>query len=94
MEVALPAFVHVGGERHAAQILDLSPGGARLKVDVSLPVGTAVTLASGTLGRAAVVRWQTDNLIGLCFDIELDDREVTALMTRSKALSAWRKVRD
>jgi hypothetical protein len=35
-----------------------------------------------------VVRWQNDGLVGLCFDSELDSREVSALIDRSVALSA------
>ncbi len=55
--VALPAFLQADGERHSVQILDLSPGGAKLDCPASLTVGTAVVLDCGTLARAAVVRW-------------------------------------
>jgi hypothetical protein len=94
VEVALPAFLQAEGERHAVQILDLSPGGAKLDCPASLATGTTVTLACGTLARAAVVRWQTGGVLGLCFDSELDAREVSALIERSKALTAWRKTRE
>ena len=92
--VALPAFLQANGERHAVQLLDLSAGGAKLDCPASLPVGTAVILDCGTLGRAAVVRWQNGELLGLCFDSELDVRDVSALIDRSKALAAWMKTRD
>ena len=52
--VALPAFLQANGERHSVQLLDLSPGGAKLNCAASLSVGTAVVLDCGTLGRAAV----------------------------------------
>jgi hypothetical protein len=93
VEVALPAFLQAEGERHAVRILDLSAGGAKLDCPASLPTGTAVILDCGTLGRAAVVRWQTAGVLGLCFDSELDARDVSALIERSKALTAWRKER-
>jgi hypothetical protein len=92
--VALPAFVHANGERHAVQVLDLSAGGAKLQGNAIIPAGAAVTLDCGTLGRAAVVRWQQDTIMGICFDIELDAREVAAHVQRSKALAAWRKARE
>ena len=94
VEVALPAFLQADGERHAVQILDLSAGGAKLDCPASLPTGTAVILDCGTLGRAAVVRWQSAGVLGLCFDSELDAREISALIDRSKALTAWRKERE
>ena len=92
--VALPAFLQANGERHSAQLLDLSSGGAKLNCPVNLPTGTAVILDCGLLARGAVVRWQNGPLLGVCFDTELDAREVSALTDRSKALDAWMKTRD
>lgn len=87
--VALPAFLQANGERHPAQILDLSSGGAKVNCPAGLPAGTTVILDCGTLGRPALVRWQNGALLGLSFETELDPREVSALMDRSKALDAW-----
>lgn len=92
--VALPAFLQAEGERHAVQILDLSAGGAKLDCLATLPTGTAVILDCGTLGRSAVVRWNSAGVMGICFDSELDARDVAALIDRSKALDARMKVRE
>ena len=92
--VALAAFLQAGGERHAVQLLDLSPAGAKVDCPIGLPVGTAVVLDCGTLCRGAVVRWQGGGHLGLCFDSELDAREAAALIARSTALAAWRKSRE
>lgn len=92
--VALPAFLQANGERHAVQLLDVSPGGAKLDCPVSLSVGTAVKLDCGTLGRGAVVRWQSAGVMGLCFNSELDLREASALIERSRAIAARMKARD
>ena len=92
--VALPAFLQANGERHAVQILDLSPGGAKLDCPASLSTGTAVILDCGTLGRAAVVRWNSAGVMGICFDSELDVRDVAALIDRSRALDARMKTRE
>src|SRR5213076_1943014 len=73
--VALPAFLQANGGRHAVQILDLSPGGAKLDCPASLATGTAVVLDCGTLCRPAVVRWQSAGVMGICFDSELDGRD-------------------
>jgi hypothetical protein len=87
----LPAFLHANGERHSVHLVDLSPGGAKLNCGASLPSGTAVTLDCGTLDRSAVVRWGNGGVVGLCFDSELDAREVSALVDRSNALTARAK---
>jgi len=92
--VALPAFLQANGERYAVQILDLSPGGAKLDCPESLSVGTTVILDCGTLCRSAVVRWQSAEVMGLCFDSELDMREALALIQRSTAMAARMKTRE
>ncbi len=92
--VALPAFLQANGKRHSVQILDLSAGGARLSCSKKVASGTNVVLDCGTLGREAVVRWQNGDALGLCFDRELDPRDVSALAERSQALVALMKARD
>jgi hypothetical protein len=91
--VAMPAFLQADGKRHAVQVVDLSVGGAKLSCSANLATGTAVVLDCGTLGRSAVVRWQTGGMLGICFDSELDAREVTALIARSIALDSLIKTR-
>ena len=92
--VALPAFLQANGERHAVQLVDVSAGGAKLSSSADLPVGTAVTLDCGTLGRSAVIRWRSPGVLGLSFDSELDVQDVSALVERSSALEARMKTRD
>jgi hypothetical protein len=92
--VALPAFLQANGERHSVQILDLSAGGAKLDCPATLAVGTAVTLDCGALARAAVVRWQNGAALGLCFERELDARDLSALANRSKALASRMQTRE
>ena len=91
--VALPAFLQANGERRAVQILDLSVGGAKLDCPAPLAVGTAVTLDCGTISRGAVVRWQNAGVVGLCFDSELEERDVSALGDRSMALMSRMETR-
>ena len=88
VEVAMPAFLQAKGARHFVQILDLSAGGAKIKCPVELATGTPVTLDCGSVTRAAVVRWQNDGVLGMCFNRELDQRDVSALLARATALAA------
>lgn len=92
--VALPAFLQGDGKRLSVQILDLSAGGAKVTCAEKFASGTTVMLDCGTLARAAVVRWQNGDAIGLCFERELDPRDVSALADRSRALEALMKSRD
>jgi hypothetical protein len=92
--VALPAFLQADGDRHSVQILDLSPGGAKLDCPANLPIGTAVILGCGTLGRSAVVRWRNARIMGVSFDSELDAREASALIDRSNAMAARLQPRE
>jgi hypothetical protein len=92
--VALPAFLQANGERHSVQILDLSAGGAKLDCAATVPTGTAVILDCGSLARAAVVRWQNGAALGICFDSELDARDVSALTDRSQALASRMQTRE
>jgi len=89
----MPAFLQASGERHAVHLLDVSAGGAKLDCPTTLPTGTSVVLDCGSIRRSAVIRWQTGGALGLCFDNELDAREVTALIARSIALDALLKKR-
>ena len=92
--VALPASVQADTERHSVHLLDVSSGGAKLKCPISLAVGATVTLDCGTLARSAVVRWQNGDFVGVSFESELDEREVSALADRSNALQALMKSRE
>lgn len=92
--VALPAFLQAEGGRHAVQIVDLSPGGAKLDCAANLSVGTAVILDCGTLGRSAVVRWRNAGVMGVSFESELEMREASALIDRSNAMAARMEKRE
>ncbi len=92
--VALPAFLQAGDDRHAVHLMDLSAGGAKLKCPALLPSGTSVMLDCGTLSRGATVRWQNEGFVGVCFESELDARELSAMTARSNALADWRKTRE
>ena len=94
VELALPALLQANGERHAVKLLDLSSGGAKLSCPAGLLIGTAVILDCGTFSLAAEVRWQGGGLLGLRFGSELDVREVSALIERSRALTARMKTRE
>ena len=65
-----------------------------MRANALFPAGTAVMLDCGPINRAAVIRWQRGDLMGLCFEAELDEREVTEQVQRSSALAAWMRARE
>lgn len=84
----MPAFLKAGPQRYSVRLLDLSNGGAKLTCPATLPNGATVVLDCGTLCLTAEVRWQNADFLGLCFESELDERDVAALVARSRALTA------
>ena len=88
VDVALPAFLTVNGERYAVQVIDISAGGAKVSCVVSLMAGTAIDLECGALHRTALVRWQNGGFLGISFERELEVSDVAGLAGRSKALAA------
>ena len=51
-------------------------------------------LDCGTLATSAEVRWQNGEMMGVKFDMELDERVVASLVGRSSALAALLKARE
>jgi hypothetical protein len=92
--VALPAFVQADGDRHSAQIVDLSAGGAKLTFAPEIPGGSAIVVDCGGLARAATVRWGHAGVIGISFDRELNAAELAALVERSNAMADRMKARE
>ena len=90
----MPAFLQVDGSRQAVHLLDVSAGGAKLNCPKGLASGTPVTLDCGTLSCAAVVRWQTGDIMGVKFDQELEERVVSAMFARSQALADRMKPKE
>ena len=86
--VALPGFLQIDGTRHHVQLLDVSEGGAKLDCSIDLPVGATVLIDCGVVGREAVVRWKNAGVVGIRFERELKESELSALTGRSEALAA------
>lgn len=87
--VALPAFLVLRGRRYSVQVVDLSPGGAKIDCAQALvATGATVTLDWGGGSSQATVRWREGRLAGLAFAVEIDARDVLSLARRSEALAA------
>ena len=66
--VLLPARLVIPGRRDVrCFVIDLADGGARLRAETPIAVGTSVKLRSARLVRTAYVAWNADGCIGLRF---------------------------
>ena len=68
---SLQAHIQADGRDIACEIVDLSPSGAKLRVDEPWEVGTRIQLAMELFGLCSgVVIWNKDGLVGLKFSNE------------------------
>ncbi|TFI59601.1 PilZ domain-containing protein [Sphingomonas parva] len=68
VQVNQPVLVHAGTRMLGASMIDLSQGGAKLRVRSSVEPGSMVSLSVTGLGSLkAVVRWSRDEEIGVAF---------------------------
>ena len=69
-----PASLVLGQRRYNGNILDVSEGGARLWLQLDVPVGTPVILRSSALDQQDVqgeIVWKKDNSVGVSFEEDL-----------------------
>ena len=68
VQVNHPVLVHVDSRMLGATMIDLSQGGAKLRLRAALDPGAAVSLSVSGLGSLkAVVRWSRDEEVGVAF---------------------------
>ena len=68
VQVNHPVLVHVDSRMLGATMIDLSQGGAKLRLRAALEAGAAISLSVSGLGSLkAVVRWTRDEEVGVAF---------------------------
>jgi len=83
-EVALATELCAGGERAVVELVDISPGGAKLIVDRLLPPGTPVQLwlPGEAEAKPATICWSREPFVGLRFTYPVDMGTVARLIAR------------
>jgi hypothetical protein len=82
------AKLHHGGRTWACKAVDISPGGAKIRIDERLTINSWVLLTIDRVGSfPGEVRWQNENLAGIRF---LEDAAVVEVRLSTHSLVSAR----
>jgi hypothetical protein len=80
--VSWDATLHQDGRAWPCKVVDVSPGGAKIRIDERLTIDSRVMLTIDRRGDfPGKVRWQDENLAGICF---LEDAGVVQARLRGR----------
>jgi hypothetical protein len=83
-----PVTVMHGKDRMQGSIINVSGGGARLRLAGEAPIGEVVTLDIGPRRVAATVRWSRAGMCGLRLLTPLEKKELTLIRRGHATVSA------
>jgi hypothetical protein len=90
MSVSLPVLINTSGSQHAAQLRNISRGGALLQARTVPDRGTRIVLSCGTIEADATVAWNDSSVFGLRFNASVNDTIVDQQVARSEATASRR----
>jgi hypothetical protein len=77
--VELDAVVATPASREDCQLIDISQGGAKVRMELAPKPGDKITLAVRGLGKiSGVVRWAKKGKVGIVFPVQLPYRQLAA----------------
>jgi len=88
--VSLPVLINASGSQHAAQLRNISRGGALLEGRIVPDRGTRIVLSCGTIETDAIVVWNDAMAFGLRFNAPVNDTVVDQQVARSEAMASRR----
>lgn len=90
ISVSLPVLINASGAQHAAQLRNISRGGALLEARKVPDLGTPIVLSCGTIEADATVVWNGSSAFGLRFNAPVNDVVVDQQVARSEAMASRR----
>jgi PilZ domain len=90
ISVSLPVLINASGSQHAAQLRNISNGGALLEGRTIPERGTRIILSCGTIEADATVVWNGVSAFGLRFTTAVTDTVVDQQVARSEAMASRR----
>jgi len=91
--MSVPALILLAGQRHSAQLHNLSCGGAMIQS--AAPVGSCdqIVLSCGTIDVDGRVVWVKDGCFGVEFHTPIADEQILRQLHRSDAIVTRRELR-
>ena len=88
--ISLPALILLFGERHSAQLHNLSRRGAMIQSSASASPNDEVKLTCGTIEARGRVVWTREQSFGIEFHAPIDEEEIVRQLSRSNAVTSRR----
>jgi len=92
--MSLPALIFLFGERHSAQLHNLSRGGAMIQSAAPVHVRDHIKLSCGTIETHGRVAWVRNGCFGVEFRQPIDEEQIVRQLSRSEAVMTRRGLRD
>jgi hypothetical protein len=92
--MSLPALIILFGQRHSAQLHNLSCGGAMIQSAAPVRTRDQITLSCGTIEARGSVVWAGSGCFGIEFHRPLEDTQLLRQLNRSNAVITRRCLRD
>jgi hypothetical protein len=92
--MSLPALILLFGQRHSAQLHNLSCGGAMIQSTAPVRTRDQIVLSCGTIEARGGVIWVRDGCFGVEFHKPIEEDQILRQLSRSVAILNRRELRD
>lgn len=92
--MSVPALILASGERHSAQLHNLSCKGAMIRSTAPVRAGDEIRLSCGTIEAKGRVVWVKGGCFGVEFHAPIADEQIVRQLYRSDAIVNRRELRD
>ena len=91
--MSVPALILLFGQRHSAQLHNLSCGGSMIQSAAPVRAGDQILLNCGTIEVSGRVVWVKDGCFGVEFHTLIADEQILRQLHRSDAIVTRRELR-
>ena len=92
--MSVPALIWLSGQKHSAQLHNLSCGGAMIQSTAPVRTGNQLLLSCGTIQMTGRVAWVKGGCFGIEFHKPIADEQILRQLDRSEAIVNRRELRD
>jgi hypothetical protein len=91
--MSVPALIWVSGQKHSAQLHNLSCGGAMVQSAAPVHTREPIVMSCGSIEVAGRVVWVKGGCFGVEFHTEIADEQILRQLHRSEAIVNRRELR-